>query len=583
MVKLATFAIAVLLLALPLHAQVASMQVPAVLTTQGGELVTLEVEIRAGTGMVYVATTPLVGTQTQDSARTAFTVARNIEGIGDTYDALIRLRDASGSASVDGPSAGAAMTLLMLSIFENKSVRNDITMTGTIGNDGTVGAVGAVGEKTEAAVEGGMKAILIPTDSDVLDKMVLSILGERWNISIIEVDNISEAEALAFSSKNVTLQSNIMDVEPGSPVNVTATEINCTDCHIDEFKTLASNIIEQNHALLDEVNSRNNSEFSDFIKVIEVNMEDSENAENWNYPYTAANSAFLTEINLNFLKDSNITYDTFMSRIADVSNCIGSTKRPQVTMDNFEWVAGGDERLEWSSKKLNEITSLNYSPDDEETILLEYQQLLTAESWCKVSQDMYSVASGISGVPANESNLKAFAAGKMAEAGSMLDAFGGAEDFGDAEWRFEATSDEFNKSLFMAAVFDSDYLIGTIDSLNSTINTTSFFSTEFGPAKSWHGMWAALYNNHAKYVYLSEQGNVDATPIILANYAELLDNDTVQMKGLMEAPVAVPTENATAITVQPAPSYDNDLALLLVFCVIIAIFLNIVQLFKAPE
>ena len=74
MVKLAKFAIVVLLLALPLYAGVASMQVPAVFTTHGGELVTLEVEIRTGTGEVYVATKPLVGIQTQDSARTAFAV-----------------------------------------------------------------------------------------------------------------------------------------------------------------------------------------------------------------------------------------------------------------------------------------------------------------------------------------------------------------------------------------------------------------------------------------------------------------------------------------------------------------------------
>ncbi|NYZ78730.1 hypothetical protein H0N99_01135 [Candidatus Micrarchaeota archaeon] len=579
--KLVKFAIVVLLLALPLYAGVASMQVPAVFTTHGGELVTLEVEIRAGTGEVYVATRPLVGIQTQDSARTAFTVARSVEGVGDTYDALIRMRDQTGSASVDGPSAGAAMTLLMLSIFENKSVRDDLTMTGTIESGGTVGAVGSVGEKTRAAVDEGMKVILIPTDSDVFDKMILSVLSKRWNISIIEVSNISDAEGRAFSLKNVTLQSNIMEVKQRSPVNVTATGINCTNCHIDEFKALASNIIEENRALLDEVSSQNRSEFSSFIKMIEVDIEDSENAESWNYPYTGANSAFLTAINLNFLKDSNITYDMFMSRMLDVGKCINSTNRPQMTADNFEWIAGGDERLAWSRKRLNEISSQNYSSGDDETILLQYKQLLTAESWCRVSQDMYSFADMIGGVPVNESNLRAFAAGKIAEADSKVKTFGGA-DFGDAAWRFEAAKDEFNKTLFVAAVFDSEYLIGTIQSVNSTTNIASFLSTEFGSAKSWHGMWAALYDNHARYVHLAAPGAA-TTSIILENYANLLDNDTVKMKELLETPAVVPTGNVTGTVVQTAVNYDNDLALLLIFCVIIAIFLNLVQLFKSPE
>jgi hypothetical protein len=372
-----------------------------------------------------------------------------------------------------------------------------------------------------------------------------------------------------------------MEVNQKSPVNVTATEINCTNCHIDEFKALADIIIKENRALLDEVSNQNRSEFSDFIKMIEVDIEDSENAEKWNYPYTGANSAFLTAINLNFLKDSNITYDMYMSRMLDVGKCINSTKRPQMTMDNFEWIAGGDERLAWSRKKFNEISSQNYSRSDDETILLQYKQLLTAESWCRVSQDMFSFADGIGGVPVNESNLRAFAAGKIAEADSKVNAFGGA-DFGDAAWRFEAAKDEFNKTLFVAAVFDSEYLIGTIQSVNSTTNIASFLSTEFGSPKSWHGMWAALYDNHARYVYLAAPGAA-TTSVILENYANLLDNDTVKMKELLGTPAVVPTGNVTGTTVQAAVSYDNDLALLLIFCVIIAIFLNLVQLFKPPE
>ncbi len=284
------FALVILLLVLPLSARVASMPVPAVLTPRGAELVRLEVEIREGTGEVYVATTPLVGIQTQDSARTAFTVSRSMAGIGSNYDALIRLIDPTGSKSVDGPSAGAAMTLIMLSVFENRTVRDDLTMTGTIMNDGSVGAVGGVGEKTKAAADEDMHVILMPRNSDVFDKMVLSILGKRWNISIVEVDNISEAADMAFSAKNVTLKSNVMEVEPQAQVNLSATEISCADCHLDEFKALANSIISKNRALLDEVSRQNRSEFSYFITMVEANMEEAENAERWNYLYTGANS-----------------------------------------------------------------------------------------------------------------------------------------------------------------------------------------------------------------------------------------------------------------------------------------------------
>jgi uncharacterized protein len=581
--KIAKFAFMVLLLALPLEAKVASMFVPAVFTTHGAELVRLEVEVRDGTGEVYVATTPLVGIQTQDSARTAFAVAVKMAGVGNTYDALIRMRESSGSNSVDGPSAGGAMTLLMLSIFKNRAMRDDLTMTGTIESDGSVGAVGGVEEKTKAAAYGGMNVILMPGNSNVFDKMVLSILGKRWNITIIEVNNISEAADLAFSPKNKTLESNVMEVTPSREVNLTATEINCSGCHIDEFKALANSIITENRALLDEVKSQNKSEFSYFIKMIESDINEADNAEKWNYPYTGANLAFLTAININFLKDSNITYDSFRSRMVDVDNCINNANRPQMTSDNFEWVAGGDERLAWSKKKLYDVFNQNYTSNDDETILILYQSVLNAESWCNVSNEMYSVAENIGGTPVNESSLKSLAASRIAEADSKLSTFGGA-DFGDAEWRFEAAKEEFNKSSFAAAIFDSDYLLGTIASLNNSQSVGSSLGTEFESPKTWNSMWAALYWNQAQYIYMKSKalGNIAGSSITLINYAHLLDGDAVRMKGIFKNPAAAgQTETATAS--QTPVSYENELALLLVFCVIVAIFLNVVQFFKKDE
>jgi len=583
--KIIKLIIAILLLALPLAARVASMSVPAVFTTAGGELVWLEVEIRNGTGEVYVATKPLVGIHTQSSARTAFAVARKIAGVGSDYDALIRMRESTGSNSVDGPSAGGAMTLLMLSVLENKTIRDDLTMTGTIEDGGSVGAVGGVEEKTKAAAYEGMKAILIPRNSDVFDKMVLSVLGKRWNITIIEVDNISEAAKLAFGPKNATLKSNVMEVEPSKQVNLTATVINCSGCHIDEFKVLANSIMDENRALLEEVKKQNRSEFSYFIKMIESDIDEADNAEKWNYPYTGANSAFLTAINLNFLKDSNVTYDSFRSRMVEVDNCVNNAKRPQMTSENFEWVAGGDERLTWSRKKLYEVFNQNYTSDDDETILLLYKNVLNAESWCNVSNDMYSVAERIGGTPVDEGSLRAFAAGRIAEADSKIKTFGGA-DFGDATWRFEAAKEEFNKSSFAAAIFDSNYLISTISSLNVSQDAESFLSTEFGSSRTWNGMWAALYGNHAKYLYLKskELGGTAGSSIMLVEYAHLLDDDAVRMKEIFKNPAAAgQAGQATGATWQTPTSYESELALLLVFCIIIAIFLNLVQFFKKDE
>lgn len=579
--KFAKATLFVLLLATPILANVASVPVPAVFSTNGAELVVLEVELRNGMGYVYFATNPLVGTQTQDSARTAFSVATGMTGVGNKYDALLRLRNTSGSNSVDGPSAGAAMTLMMLSLLENKTVRNDLTMTGTIESDGSVGEVGEVGAKTKAAADAGMHVMLIPLLAGISDKMIFITLGSRWNITIIEVGNISQVTDLAFTDTAVNLRSNVMEINPSSQVKVAASEINCPGCHIEEFKTLTDSMIKENRALVAEISGENRSDFSYFLKTLEADMNESENAEEWGYPYTSANEAFLTSINLNFLKGSNVTYDSFRNSMLDVDNCVNDVERPIVTKENFELVAGGDERLAWSRKKLYEIFNQNYSSDDIETILSLYRELINAQMWCNVSHQMYSIANNISGTPVDESRLKQFAADKMAETENTLKSFGGAQ-FGDAEWRFEATKDEFNKSEFMAAVFDSDYLMATMESANRSQDMNGFALNEFGTPRTWNGMWAALYNNHAKYVYLKSEATKQSAvaSVMLADYAHWLDNDTVQMRELFQAP-ANETRGGAASTSNPSPvDNENELAILLVFCVIVAIFLNLVQFFK---
>jgi hypothetical protein len=375
-----------------------------------------------------------------------------------------------------------------------------------------------------------------------------------------------------------------MEVEPSKLVNLTATVINCSGCHMDEFKALANSIIEENRALLEEVRKQNRSEFSYFIKMVESDIEEADNAEKWNYPYTGANSAFLTAININFLKDSNVTYDSFRSRMVAVDNCINNAKRPQMTSENFEWIAGGDERLAWSRKRLYEVFNQNYTSDDEGTILVLYKNVLNAESWCNVSDEMYSVAARIAGTPVNESSLRALAASKIAEADSKLKTFGG-ENFGDSEWRFEAAKDEFNKSSFAAAIFDSDYLISTIASLNQSQDAESL-AASFESPREWNGMWAALYANHAEYIYLKSKalGGTSGSSVVLLEYANVLDEDAVKMKDLFQNPGAAETTGGVAATSEQTPiNYDSELALLLVFCVIVAIFLNLVQFFKKDE
>jgi len=74
--------------------------------------------------------------------------------------------DFAQSYGVDGPSAGVTMTILLCSLIEGKSIRQDVAVTGEInvGVDGRVPvtAVGGLHEKIKAAEAWGFRRVVIP-------------------------------------------------------------------------------------------------------------------------------------------------------------------------------------------------------------------------------------------------------------------------------------------------------------------------------------------------------------------------------------------------------------------------------------
>ena len=74
--------------------------------------------------------------------------------------------DFAQQVGVDGPSAGVAMTLALISIIENKPLRQDVAVTGEVnigvGKKVLVTPIGGTHEKILAAQRLGFKKVLIP-------------------------------------------------------------------------------------------------------------------------------------------------------------------------------------------------------------------------------------------------------------------------------------------------------------------------------------------------------------------------------------------------------------------------------------
>ena len=90
---------------------------------------------------------------------------------------------------VEGDSASISIAVAIISAMENVPVRQDIAMTGSLSVRGEVLPVGGVTGKTEAAIEAGLKAVVVPRSN--AEDIHLSN-GLRGKIKIVPVDNFVE-------------------------------------------------------------------------------------------------------------------------------------------------------------------------------------------------------------------------------------------------------------------------------------------------------------------------------------------------------------------------------------------------------
>jgi ATP-dependent Lon protease len=102
----------------------------------------------------------------------------------------------AGAIPKDGPSAGVAMTVALVSIISRIPVRKDVAMTGEITLRGKVLPIGGLKEKILAAVRSEMKTVIIPMQNKKdLEDIPAEILKK---VKIVPVSEVGEALRLAL-------------------------------------------------------------------------------------------------------------------------------------------------------------------------------------------------------------------------------------------------------------------------------------------------------------------------------------------------------------------------------------------------
>jgi ATP-dependent Lon protease len=128
-------------------------------TPVGGDILFIEASRTPGSGKLIL--TGQLGDVMKESAQTALTLAKlyTSESLEKTD---VHVHVPAGATPKDGPSAGVAMFLALVSLLTAKPVRSDVAMTGEISLRGLVLPIGGTKEKTLAALRAGIKAVMLP-------------------------------------------------------------------------------------------------------------------------------------------------------------------------------------------------------------------------------------------------------------------------------------------------------------------------------------------------------------------------------------------------------------------------------------
>ena len=163
-------------------------------TEVGGELLQIESVIMKGKGKAYY--TGKLGDVMKESVQAAQSfVHSNASKFGipphlfEKYDIHVHVPE--GATPKDGPSAGVAMIIAIISVMAGIPVKNDVAMTGEMSLRGRVLPIGGLKEKLLAALRSGIKTVLVPSENDRELSEVPDNIKDKLNINL--VSTIDEA------------------------------------------------------------------------------------------------------------------------------------------------------------------------------------------------------------------------------------------------------------------------------------------------------------------------------------------------------------------------------------------------------
>jgi ATP-dependent Lon protease len=171
-------------------------------TPVGGDILFIEATRIPGSGRLIL--TGQLGDVMKESAQAALSIVKNRAvalGIDPSRfeKSDIHVHVPAGAIPKDGPSAGVAMFMALVSLMTERTIRSDTAMTGEISLRGLVLPVGGIKEKVVAAHSAGIKRVMLPArnrrDYDDIPEIA------RREMEFVWLERVEEAVVAALEPK----------------------------------------------------------------------------------------------------------------------------------------------------------------------------------------------------------------------------------------------------------------------------------------------------------------------------------------------------------------------------------------------
>tara|TARA_B110000305_G_scaffold32499_1_gene31619 strand:+ start:5785 stop:8214 length:2430 start_codon:yes stop_codon:yes gene_type:complete len=176
-------------------------------TEVGGDILNIEAVMLPGNGKIKA--TGKLGDVMKESIDAASSFVRSRAVSYGIEPPIFQRKDIhvhvpEGATPKDGPSAGVAMVVAIISVMAEIPIKHDVAMTGEMSLRGRVLPIGGLKEKLLAATRSGIKTVLVPSENERELSEVPENIKDKLDIKLIST--IDEALDFALTKKPIAIK-----------------------------------------------------------------------------------------------------------------------------------------------------------------------------------------------------------------------------------------------------------------------------------------------------------------------------------------------------------------------------------------